>query len=50
MNEMMIQSYRFDGIDVDIKFTGEYFINRDGKYSHTSPIHSIERFEKWVYR
>jgi hypothetical protein len=46
---MISQSYRFSGIDINIHFTGEYFINREGEYSHTSPVHSIERFNKYVY-
>ena len=47
---MICKEYIFNKIKIWITFTGEYFIDRDdGLLHHSSPKHSMMRFEQYVY-
>jgi hypothetical protein len=46
---MICKEYVFDKIKIPIYFTGQYFINKENKYSHTSPLYSIKKFEDYIY-
>ena len=42
--EMIVERY----YNVKITFIGQYFVNKDGKLSHTSAVYSKRKFEEFV--